>query len=434
MKSNANKGLFERIEQYVLFMYYRLFVFRFIRREKFDKPRVLFGFTPIINNKYWANALKVHGYDAKSISAGIPIINVKNDFDIIIDDIFPIIGKKTNAKVTIQKLKLFAYVLKNYDVVVMSFKYNIFSDTVFWKYEGLLLKKSGVKMIMIPYGSDYYMYSTVIDHSLRHNLMINVPTEMYEEERTKERVIFWKNTADFIIMSQMIDGASRWDCLPVNCLCIDTDSWTRIGTFNRANGKNNIVKIAHTPNHRGFKGTEFIVKAIQELQEEGLKIELILIEKKQNAQVKKILLEEADILIEQIVFTGYALSGIEGMAAGLPVMSNLEREDITQLFRRYSYLNECPIFSTSPENIKDNIRLLVENPELRRELGASSREYAVKYHSFNSFYLLFEKIIEKIWKNETIDLMNFYNPQNPNSYNYKFPTVKHPLVNNKLRN
>ena len=65
----------------------------------------------------------------------------------------------------------------------------------------------------------------------------------------------------------------------------------------------------------------------------------------------KILQDETDILVEQIIFTGHALNGLEGMACGLPVLSNLEDESYTRHLRRWSYLDECPIVSTCPENL-----------------------------------------------------------------------------------
>ena len=40
-----------------------------------------------------------------------------------------------------------------------------------------------------------------------------------------------------------------------------------------------------------------------------------------------LLKDKADILIDQLIFNGYAMSAIEGMAAGIPVISNLENSD-----------------------------------------------------------------------------------------------------------
>ena len=45
---------------------------------------------------------------------------------------------------------------------------------------------------------------------------------------------------------------------------------------------------------------------------------------------------------------------------------------------------------------KDNLRLLVTNPELRKELGELGRKYAVKYHSYEMAQYMFTNIFKKL--------------------------------------
>jgi len=425
-------SLLAKVKQLALFYYFSLFIFPKVNRERPIKPRLLFGFAPILNNKYWSQAMSRGNYISHSISNAIPNNSSKDDFDFYIDELFPIKGKHTIWNITLQKLRLFTYVLSNYDILIMSFRYNYFKDTVFWNKEAAILKEYGLKTVIIPYGSDYYIYSKVIDHSLKHNLMVNVAPDIFYNKEKETKIAYWRDNADFILMGFMLDDAPRWDALPVSSLCIDTERWKRTKKESKADGTNETVTIVHTPNHRGFKGTEFIFKAIHELKEEGLNINFIVIEKLSNNEVKRILLEEADILIEQIIFTGYALSGVEGLSAGIPVVSNLHREDIVQVFRRYSYLNECPIVSGTPENIKETIRYLVQNPELRNQLGQACRQYVEKYQSYEAFQKFFEQIINKIYLDQPVDSMNYFNPQDRNSYNNSRPLIKHPLINNRI--
>jgi hypothetical protein len=120
------------------------------------------------------------------------------------------------------------------------------------------------------------------------------------------------------------------------------------------------------------------------------------------------------------------------MVTGIPVISNLDIEESTRLFRRYSYLNECPILSSKPETIKQNLKILITNPQLRKDLGQSGRLYVEKYHSYSATGILFTKIYDKIWYNKEVDLMNMYNPLNPDSYNNQSPLINHPLFENKI--
>jgi len=43
---------------------------------------------------------------------------------------------------------------------------------------------------------------------------------------------------------------------------------------------------------------------------------------------------------------------------------------------------ELPIIHTDPDNIYRNLKMLLENPELRRELGDKSRRNGEKYHDY----------------------------------------------------
>jgi glycosyltransferase involved in cell wall biosynthesis len=214
-------------------------------------------------------------------------------------------------------------------------------------------------------------------------------------------------------------------------ITIDTTLWRARRFYSPADGINDTVKILHTPNYRWFKGTEFLLRTVEELKADGLKIELLLIEKKPNDVIRCLMYEQADILAEQFIATGYGLNGIEGMASGLPVMANLENEAYMRLFRRYSYLTECPVLSTTPETLKQNLRLLITNPQLREELGLAGRQYVEKYHSEETAHYMFGSIYDKIWYGKDIDLMNLFHPL-LSEYNRRQPLVRHPLIENKL--
>jgi hypothetical protein len=228
-----------------------------------------------------------------------------------------------------------------------------------------------------------------------------------------------------------IDGLGRWDVLPFRAECIEVDAWKKKTPYSMNDGKNRPVIVVHAPNHRFIKGTDYLIQSIDELKSEGLQVELILIEKKQNTEVKKILEEKADIFFDQLIL-GYAMSAIEAFSVGLPVITNLENDDYVKVFRRYSYLNECPAMSASHETLTDVLRILVTNPGLRKELGEAGRKYAEKYHSFHTAQELFTRIYDKIWYGKDVGNLNlYYHPLLPDSYNNRYPKVQHPLKENK---
>jgi hypothetical protein len=119
------------------------------------------------------------------------------------------------------------------------------------------------------------------------------------------------------------------------------------------------------------------------------------------------------------------------MASGLPILVNLESEPHSRPFRRYSYLDECPALSTSPETITANLRRLVTDPQLRETLGRAGREYVEKYHSFSTAQYMFGAIYRKILDGDDVDLMRLFHPL-MSAYVTGTPRIVHPLTENRL--
>lgn len=392
---------------FFLFAYGLFFVFYRYRKTQKDKPRLFFGSTPLINNKYWSNALKEQGYFSETIMREVYSINSRGDFDWIFSD-FKLFHIAALDKL-IQPYLVLTYVLRNFDIVHLAFDGGVLYSTPLEKVEAYLYKMMGIKIVVLSYGADYQRYSQTADLCWRHALITNYPFYGRDEVKIVKRVDYYNYHADCILLGQMVDGAARWDILPVNFLTIDEIKWKNKEIYSKFDGKNGSVKVVHTPNHRGVKGTEFIIQAVAELKEEGFLVELVLLEKIPNEQVREVL-RSADILVEQLIFPGYALSAIEGMASGLPVISNLLSGIYKPLFTRYSYLSECPIVPSDVENIKLTLKSLITQPHLREELGKRGRAYIEKYNSKLTAQLMFGKIYEKIWYDKKIDLINYFHP------------------------
>ncbi len=429
------------VEIFLFLLFLPVWIFIALMRRispRSESPKLVWGHIAIISYKYWSNALKKAGYDSTTlVDEYTKLINKKEDYDLETHELFPWLKTDLRSSFLQRLINLilkflgFTHTLSKYDIFHHAFFGGYLGQTRFWRVEAYLLKLARCKTVIMPIGADAYIYSDVSDFSLRHVLLISLPNFAKEENKIKAKVSYWLNHADIVMTSLMLDSMSRWDLLPYSSITIDCTLWQSIKKYSHHNGLNGTVKVIHTPNFRGFKGTEFVIKAIEELQEEGLQVELILIEKKPNEEVRRLIQEEADILAEQFIFTGYALSGIEGMSSGLPVLSNLDNEHYTRVFRRYSYLNECPILSTTPETIKDNLRILITNPQLREELGKAGREYVEKYHSEETAQYIFTSIYDKIWHNKDVNLMNLFHPLK-SQYNLSKPFIKHPLIENHL--
>ena len=363
--------------------------------------------TPIINNKYWSQAMRNAGWASTTLMTHNYPANERADYDQYIPDLVP--SALTRYRPQLAPYAGLLYVLRNASVVHIPFTGGPLGATRFWKLEAPLLRRAGIKTVVIPYGGDYFIYSEIIDPVFRNGLLISYPAAGRREESIAERVRYWCREADVVIGAGHLDGLARWDVPAGNVLCLDLDGWPAKEVYSYADGRSGRVRIMHAPNHRGVKGTEFLLEAVATLQEEGLDIELVLMEGQPNEVLRRTM-REVDIFADQFILTGYGLAAVEAMSSGLPVMCNLEDEYVMRVFRLYSFFGECPIVSAQPELLLDRLRLLVTSPDLRRRLGEAGRRYVERYHSEETTQYLFGSIYRKVLDGEDIDLMNLFHP------------------------
>lgn len=398
----------------------------YCRKSRVKLPRLVWGSAPIINNYYWSRAMSLLDYNSKTfVFPFFNSINKRSDWDYVLSDRYCFVPYRLRVFIA------FAESLLRFDVFILSYRGFFLQKTYLKYFQVLLLKIARKKIIIIPYGSDAYSYKNIRSTTLMHALMISYPNASKEQPIISKQVDYWNKYADAVIPSVMgFDGIGRWDVLVPNSLSIDLKQW-QVSTRNSINdGKNGPVLIAHTPNHRGCKGTEYILRAVKSLKGENLNVELRLLEKIQNDRVRQILSLESDILVEQLCSTGHGLSAVEGMATGITTISNLEDEDYTLPMRRWSFLDECPLVSATPENITDVLRVLVTNPDLRKELGCAGRKYVEKYHGLDSAQYLFKNVLDYIYGKKD-SIINLYHPI-LGEYTNRLPKIEHPLKKNRI--
>lgn len=131
--------------------------------------------------------------------------------------------------------------------------------------------------------------------------------------------------------------------------------------------------ILHAPTNPAFKGTTCVEETIEKLKGK-YDFDYRRIEKMNHEEVIS-LYADADIIIDQVLCGSYGLLSVESMALGKPVLTYI-RSDLVSTFP-----NELPIINSNPDTLNHQLKLLLENPKLRRELGMKGRSYAEKYHS-----------------------------------------------------
>lgn len=132
-------------------------------------------------------------------------------------------------------------------------------------------------------------------------------------------------------------------------------------------------RILHIPTEPKVKGTEQIVRAVENLKEKGLSFEFVL--KRQLTQ--KEMYEEitnCDVYIDELRCGSHGVTAVETMAAGKPTITYI-RED---LIEKYPY--DLPLVNANPNNIERVLEELIVDAKLRNEIGKASRRYVEKYH------------------------------------------------------
>ena len=398
------------------------------RNRATSRLRLMWGPAPIINNPYWARAMARAGYLSESFTENYATtLNSRSDYDRLVTDIVSV-----RMPLKIRAIIAFVISLFRYDLFFFSFEGGLLGVTPLWMFESHLLRLANKKVAVLCFGGDVFVYNRVRSISRLYGLVAYAAQGALKQRQIARKVDYWVANADCILPGfAYSDGLGRIDLLAYCVLCIDTAVWTKSRRLSQANGMDGVVKIAHAPNSRGGKGTRYIVRAIDALQKEGLKVELLLLEGVKTEEVKRTLAEEADILAEQLVLLGYGLNGMEGMAAGLPVISNLDDDEYFDPLRRWSYFDECPVVSATPESITDVLRELVTRPSLRHSLGHAGRQFVEKYHSNEATAFLFNAVIDFMQDNRS-NLLEFCDPE-IGEFTKRLPSVNHPLVRNLIQ-
>ncbi len=147
--------------------------------------------------------------------------------------------------------------------------------------------------------------------------------------------------------------------------------------------ENENILIVHSPTNRKYKGTELIISVIERIKKEK-KIDFVLMENEDRSKVLDVK-SGADICIDQVGGsmggTGYGKAGLETLAMGIPTITNMT-EDYA------GWLPENPfVVANNANELYAKLNELIDNKNLRHELGKKGKTWVKKYHSYESVNL-----------------------------------------------
>ncbi len=358
------------------------------RGRKGKTPRVCLQATPIKSLTYIRDALREASITCDVAVTELYHLVTNDDFDHVLS------SNQSNSVVrtVIQNLIIFRFVSKclhRYDVFILYFDGGVLKATGLAWFEPILLRLAGKKLVYMAYGSDAFVYDHISDIRTRHALMSSYAHMGNHAGAIQRRIRHFTGYADIVIGHLVhLVNLPRWDVLCLLPYPVNTREFKP-----NYPGLNGPVKIAHAPNHRGAKGTEFLIDAIEVLKSEGIDVELDLIEGVPNKQALE-RISNCDIFVDQLIF-GYALAALEGFALGKIVVTQIDGPNY-EVFRSHSALNQCPAISANCETILPRLRELIAGRKNWQKIGRESRKFAEEHHSYKACTALFTEIFVKL--------------------------------------
>lgn len=231
-----------------------------------------------------------------------------------------------------------------------------------------LLKILGKDIITVFWGSDIRYWYALAEEMKSYNVQDEMsPLFEYAKSRSggsywdKKRTISVAEKYSDLILSQP-DYAQLQSQPYMRCqIPLDLSEY-KFSVPGRTN-----PLILHAPSVPEAKGTDIVLKVIEELKEEGLQFEFRLIEKMPNRDLRK-LLTESDIVVDQLFSSTIAGFAAEAMATGNAVIARY-MEEYTKVPAG------CPAINANKFTLKNKLREIILDVNMRKTLAERGRPY-----------------------------------------------------------
>jgi glycosyltransferase involved in cell wall biosynthesis len=373
-----------------------LVIVALISRFRNKKIDVGLGPEPLINNVYHKKALEHWGYSAETFVAEVYFIT--DQFDIradrilfdgtksIISRFFTFFNYLYLSLLSIWRYKCIYIYFNGGPLGLLAWDFPVLKAV-----EPLIYKLANVKVVVMPYGGDVQDLTRTPNLLFRHFMTESYPTFRFSRQIVVRQIDLWTRHADHVISGcDWVDYMYHWDTLMLAHFSIDVELWVQ--PLDVRQKRKRTLQILHAPNHRAIKGTNFFIRAVEELKAEGLDVELVLVEQVPNEKIREIM-ASVDIIADQLIIGWYAMFALEGMAMGKPVLCYL-RPDLENLYTVAGLIRpgEIPVVNCTPHTVKEAIRDLILNPYKLPEIGGRSREFVIHHHSIESVGKIFDQI------------------------------------------
>lgn len=308
-----------------------------------------------------------------------------------------------NRKAKSYNIYKFIMHFKKYDCLIFIYGNSFFLKSGLVRFNDLFwLKLFRIKVIFLMCGSD--SRPTFLDYALLNAYEDqSVANILKTTQETKLNNQFIEKYATFVVSNIFSSYFFYKPIIPLQTVgspCVDIISNDNIAPISLPNFSKTI-KIMHAPSSPDAKGTSEITKIINELIKEGVDIDFTVLT---NVPHQKIIehLQQCDFVIDQlysdIAFASFATEAASYKKAVI-VGTYLTKEELQE---SYKILGMPPTYICHPNQLKEAILTLVQDPQLRNTLGNAAYEYVSKQFSprqvASRYIQLIKGIYPKIWR------------------------------------
>jgi glycosyltransferase involved in cell wall biosynthesis len=349
-------------------------------KKKKRNPRIMLGIIEISGDLWeYRNALRKLGVQADTV-----VFQKDPFYDLLYDKYYPI--KRNKLSGFLKSIPITLKLIFQYDIFFFIFGQSFFPRNL----DIYLLKLLRKKVVVFFCGCDIRCREEVLKEH-RPFSFCQECENICDTKAKRKLANFWEKYADLIFsdpeQSQLLKKPYHH-----TILCLDLDYWRPFQS--NITQESNKVLIAHAPTDRKLKGTKYIIEAINRLQNERNSIELVLLESMSIKEVRS-KLNETDIVVDQLLCGWYGKLAIESMAMAKPTICYIDNKIKAQM----NYGNDLPIVISNPTKIYEDLKFLIDNPRLRKEIGSKSRSYVEATHSQevvgNKLKILLENLYNK---------------------------------------
>lgn len=126
--------------------------------------------------------------------------------------------------------------------------------------------------------------------------------------------------------------------------------------------------IVHAPTNPEVKGTRYVERAVENLRLAGRTFRYLRLENIPRGEVRRVLREEADIVVDQLLVGAFGTLSCEAMLYGKPVCCHI----VPDILERYP---DCPIVPADVDSLEETLARLLDDPQERVALGRAGQRF-----------------------------------------------------------